>query len=118
MAGRGRKKGCVSTPETLSLRRELKGLGVDARGCVRQGRKTLDIMIKGARLIIEVDGQHHLFNSGQLRMDIRRSNASEAQGFDTIRVPNDMVKKDARGLAKSISKVVTSRKRKIGKKRS
>ena len=73
------------------------------------GYKHVDISIEWARVNIEVDGKHHLFNPKQLEADYERDSGSEEDGIRTIRVPNSLIEENVNGLADSIAKVVRKR---------
>ena len=73
------------------------------------GHKSVDISIPWAELDIEIDGKHHVYNPNQLYTDIERAHYSKEDGFDTIRIPNQMIKENVNGVADSIAKVARRR---------
>ena len=87
------------------LKTYLQKLGVKVEEEVSDGHKHVDLSIDAAKLDIEVDGIHHLTDSQQLIKDIKRSNYSREDGYETIRIHNIDLKHDAGGIAKAIAEV-------------
>lgn len=85
------------------LKKYLQKLGVAVQEEVSDGYKHIDLSIDRAKLDIEVDGVHHLTDSQQVLTDIKRSQHSREDGYETIRVHNTDLKHDARGIASAIA---------------
>ena len=73
------------------------------------GHKTIDIAILPARLFIEVDGLHHFTTAKQIESDFHRDHFSDGDDFDTLRIPNTVVKYHLDEVVQAIVEVVTNR---------
>jgi very-short-patch-repair endonuclease len=61
------------------------------------------------KLNVEINGGQHLINPKQLDADIKRDSYSREKGWDTIRIPNDNIRKNLNKVADSIADVVRKR---------
>jgi len=82
----------TATKESVSLYFALKKLDVPALIEVHDGYKTVDISVPDAKVHIEVDGKHHALNSQQALQDLKRTFYSLKDGYNTLRIPNTLVK--------------------------
>lgn len=98
-----------ATPEAKLLHKALLRRGIKCELEADDGYKSVDISIDWAKLDIEIDGKHHIYNSKQLYTDIKRSNYSKEDGYDTIRITNAMIRENVNGIADSIAKVARRR---------
>jgi very-short-patch-repair endonuclease len=62
----------------------------------------LDIYITKAKLCIEVDGNHHKFNTIQRKRDEYRDKILQTIGIETIRFSNDDIKTDYKSIINTI----------------
>ncbi len=74
------------------------------------GHKHVDMHIPSAKLYIEVDGIQHFTNSNQIASDFLRDHYSDASGYDTFRIPTQIVRDQMDTIVKAILKIVTERK--------
>lgn len=81
-----------ATDEAIDLYFALKKRGVPAQLEKNDGFKTIDIAVTDAKVYIEVDGQHHNFNSKQAMSDLKRTYYSFKNGYLTLRIPNSLAK--------------------------
>ena len=98
-----------STPHARMLHNELTRLGIKNTLEAEDGYKSVDISIEWAGINIEVDGAHHVFNSKQMYKDLMRDSWSYENGIKTLRLRNDDIEKDVRGIAETIAKVARRR---------
>lgn len=85
-----------STPEAERLYVALKKKGIPVTLEKWDGYKHIDLAISKAKLNIEVDGAHHNFKSEQALSDLKRTAHSLNKGYETIRIPNSLIKDDIR----------------------
>ncbi len=71
--------------------------------------KHIDICISSAKLYIEVDGMQHFTNPDQMARDFIRDHYSDDNGFNTLRIPNQIVKDRLGEVIHAIKKVVAER---------
>jgi very-short-patch-repair endonuclease len=96
------------TPEAKSLYYALKKRGIRSELEKWDGFKHIDIAITSAKLNIEVDGkQHH--SHRQSLADLKRTFHSSKKGYETIRIPNTLVRKDVKEAAEYIAELVRTR---------
>jgi hypothetical protein len=81
-----------STYETISLYFALKERNVPALLEKFDGHKTIDIAVPHAKVNIEVDGGHHIYDDRQALADLKRTFYSFQKGYLTLRIPNSLVK--------------------------
>ena len=65
----------------------------------------VDFYCHGARLIIELDGSQH-YEEGGLLKDKIRTEKIESRNFTVIRIPNNEINKNFRGVCEFIDEVV------------
>lgn len=97
------------TPQAQKLYTALRKRGIRCKVEEYDGFKHVDISIGWAKLNIEIDGRHHIFNPKQLYSDIERDSYSQEEDISTIRIPNDDIDKDVNQVADSIAKVARRR---------
>lgn len=73
------------------------------------GHKHVDIAILSAKIFIEVDGIHHLTDPEQIIRDFKRDHFSDGDDFDTIHIPNELLKTHLEQIANAIAEVVKKR---------
>jgi very-short-patch-repair endonuclease len=102
-------KNISATEETKDLYNALKKRGIISILEYWDGAKHVDICIKKARLFIEVDGLQHAINPKQIITDLKRDHYSCEDGFSTMRIPNEIIKKHLDSLADAIAEVAKKR---------
>ena len=65
------------------------------------GKYIVDFYCAKAKLIIELDGSQHYEDSG-IEKDIERTKFLEQYGFNIIRIPNNEIKQNFRGVCEHI----------------
>lgn len=98
-----------ATNEARALYKALKERGIK---CVLEywdRYKHTDICIPEARIFIEVDGISHCTSARQIKTDFKRDHYSDNTGYDTIRIPNELLMDNLNKIADAITKVVKSR---------
>ncbi len=73
------------------------------------GHKTIDIAILPARIFIEIDGLHHFTTAKQIESDFHRDHFSDGDDFDTMRIPNTVIKHHLDEVVNAIVEVVNNR---------
>lgn len=103
------KRRWIGTKEERALARALASLGVRVRTGVPDGYKTIDISMPDARIDIEVDGMHHFTDSRQIIADLDRGHYSHRDGYDTMHIPNEMVRHHCAAIARALAIVAQER---------
>lgn len=83
-----------ATNESISVYFALKKRNVPAQLEKSDGFKTIDIAVPHAKVNIEVDGGHHIYNVKQAMSDLKRTLHSYKKGYSTLRIPNSLAKHD------------------------
>jgi len=82
---------------------------LDIKTQVKDGYKTIDISIPWAKLDIEVDGKQHYIDGEQMISDLKRSYWSSRSGYQTLHIPNELIKTNCIEIAKAIKKLAYNR---------
>ena len=85
-----------ATNESNRLFVPLTQLGWKVKSESYDGYKHVDLSIPAAKVDIEVDGQHHNYNSKQALADVKRTLHSYIDGYITLRIPNSLVNDQVR----------------------
>jgi very-short-patch-repair endonuclease len=93
----------------IKLMDALKKLGVHFIPEANDGHKHIDIRIPNAKLDVEVDGIQHLINPDQIITDIKRTDYSRVDGYETMRVHNTDLKEETGAIASAIAEVAAMR---------
>lgn len=99
-----------ATPEAKALYKELKSKGIRCSLEYWDGHKHIDICIPDAKIFIEIEGISHYTNAKQIKADFNRDHYSDHDGYDTMRIPNELLINNLDKIANAISTVVKSRK--------
>lgn len=91
------------TKEAQSLKEALEKLGVLVYAEVNDGYKHIDLTIPKAKLNIEVDGIQHLTNPHQIITDLKRGYYSHRNGYDTMHIPNEMIRLHLEDISKALA---------------
>lgn len=83
----------------------LKGLPVMVHRQKVFGNYIADFYIAEAKLVIELDGSQHFEESGQEK-DAQRDAYLESLGLTVLRIPNNAVTENFRGVCEKISQVL------------
>ena len=86
------RKHNIPTKETTALKKALEARGVRVYVELNDGFKTIDLAVPKAKLNIEVDGIQHLTDPKQIIADLSRGYYSHKNGYNTMHIPNEMVK--------------------------
>ena len=95
------------TEKTIILNNALKAVGIETVLEHFDGHKHVDIYIPKGKIYIEIDGAHHYTNAIQMVTDFARDHHSDDDGFHTLRIPNEVVDKQAIKIARAIKKIVS-----------
>jgi len=94
------------TKETADLADEFKKRGVKVYVELNDGFKHVDLAILKSKLNVEVDGVQHLDDPNQIITDFKRDYYSHLDGFYTLRIHNEDLKKHLNSIAKAIEEIV------------
>ncbi len=103
----------VSTKEALALKNALEKRGIRVYKELDDGYKTIDLAIPKAKLNIEVDGIHHLTNPSQIVADLSRGYYSHKNGYDTMHIPNEMVRTHLEEISEALAEASRIREKTI-----
>lgn len=81
-----------------------RGLPVIQGYC--DGYKTVDLAILEVKLYIEVDGMQHYDDAKQIIKDFWRDHYSDKNGFNTLRLTNQIIDNRLIDVAEALEKVV------------
>ena len=80
---------------------------------LHDGFKTVDLAIPRAKINVEVDGIQHLTDPKQILADLGRGYYSHKNGYDTMHIPNEMVRTHLDEIAEALAEASKMRERKI-----
>jgi very-short-patch-repair endonuclease len=106
-------KSTVPTKEALLLKKALEEQGVQVYKELDDGHKTIDLAIPKAKLNVEVDGIQHLTNPDQIVADLSRGYYSHKNGYDTMHIPNEMVRRHLKEISTALAEASKIRERRI-----
>ena len=107
------KHGPMPTKEAAALKEALEAEGVRVYQELDDGYKTIDLAIPRAKLNVEVDGIQHLTDPKQILADLGRGFYSHKNGFDTMHIPNELIRTHLQEIAKALAEAARVRERKI-----
>lgn len=107
------KKYRAPTKEAADLKNEIEKHGVRVLVELHDGHKHIDLTIPKAKLNVEVDGIQHLINPDQIVADLSRGYYSHKNGFDTMHIPNEMVRLHLNEISQALAEASKIRERKI-----
>ena len=102
-----------TTKETKLLYLALKKRNLPIEIEKNDGRKTIDLAIPSQKVNIEVDGQHHNYDSKQALSDLMRTYYSFNKGYHTFRIPNSLIKDNLNLAADFIVEIILTSKKNI-----
>jgi very-short-patch-repair endonuclease len=103
----------VPTKEALALKEALEEQGIRVYKELHDGFKTIDLAIPKARLNVEVDGIQHLTNPEQIVTDLSRGYYSHKNGYDTIHIPNEMIRLHLKEISTALAEASRIREKRI-----
>ena len=101
------------TKEANDLIDALKRQGIQVYRELYDGHKHIDIAIPNAKINVEVDGIHHLTNPKQILADLNRGYYSHKNGYQTIHIPNEMIRMYLKEILEALAEASKIRERKI-----
>lgn len=107
------KKYRTPTKEAVDLKNAIEKQGVRVLVELHDGHKHIDLTIPKAKLNIEVDGIQHLTNPNQIVADLSRGYYSHKNGFDTMHIPNEMIRLHLDEISEALAEASRIRERKI-----
>ncbi len=107
------KKYRTPTKEASDLKDKLEEQGVRVLVELHDGHKHIDLTIPKAKLNIEVDGIQHLTNPQQIVSDLSRGYYSHKNGFDTMHIPNEMIRLHLNEISSALAEASKIREQKI-----
>lgn len=103
----------VPTAEAESLKSALEERGVQVYVELHDGFKTIDLALPRAKINVEVDGIQHLTDPKQILADLGRGYYSHKNGYDTMHIQNEMVRRHLDEIADALAEASKTRERKI-----
>lgn len=103
----------IPTKEALDLKMALEEKGVRVYKELHDGFKHIDLAIPKAKLNIEIDGIQHLTNPNQIIADLNRGYYSHKNGYDTMHIPNEMIRLHLNKISEALAEASKIRERKI-----
>lgn len=97
------------TEQVKRLHDMLRDKGVNSICEYSDGHKHVDLAILDAQIYIEVDGLYHYTNPDQIERDFKRTRHSDDDNFDTIHIPNIIIKDHCLEFANAIKDLVNKR---------
>lgn len=100
------------TKEASALKKALEQRGVRVYAELRDGYKTIDLALPKAKINVEVDGIQHLTNPHQILTDLARGYYSHKNGYDTMHIPNEMIRLHLAEISDALAEASKIRERK------
>lgn len=101
------------TKEAAELKQELVKREVKVYVELNDGYKHVDLALPDAKLNVEVDGIQHLTNPNQIVKDLARGYYSNKLGYDTMHIPNEMIRLHLGEIADALAEASKIRKQKL-----
>ncbi len=90
---------------------EIRGVGVLSE--LYDGYKHIDLAIPRAKINIEIDGIQHLINPYQIVADLSRGYYSNQLGYNTMHIPNEMIRLHLPEIADALAEASKIREQRI-----
>lgn len=103
----------VPTPEARALKEALEKLDVKVYEELDTGHMHIDLAIPKAKINVEVDGIQHLTNPHQILADLNRGYYSNKKGYNTMHIPNEMIRKHLEEISTALAEASKIREQKI-----
>ena len=107
------KKYRSPSKEAADLKRALEKKGVRVLAELDDGHKHIDLAIPKAKINVEVDGIQHLTNPDQIIADLSRGYYSHKNGYDTMHIPNEMIRLHIEEISSALAEASRKRERKL-----
>lgn len=107
------KKYRIPTKDADDLKKALEAEGVRVLVELHDGYKHIDLAIPKAKINLEIDGIQHLTNPHQILSDLHRGYYSHKNGFNTMHIPNEMIRLHLPEIAKALAEAAKIRERKL-----
>lgn len=107
------KKFRTPTREATNLKEALEKLGVKVLVELDDGHKHIDLALPKAKINIEVDGIQHLTNPTQILADLNRGYYSHKNGYDTMHIPNEMIRMHLKEISEALAEASNIREKKL-----
>ena len=107
------KKHNVPTQEARDLQEALKQKGVLVYVELYDGHKHIDLAIPRAKINVEIDGIKHLTDPNQILADLSRGYYSHKKGYDTMHIPNEMIRSHLKEISEALAEASKIREKKI-----
>ncbi len=107
------KKYLKPSKEADDLKNALERKGVRVLVELNDGYKHIDLAIPKAKINIEVDGIQHLTDPKQIVADLSRGYYSHKSGFDTMHIPNLMIRSHLDEISTALADASKIRENKI-----
>ncbi|MDD4989591.1 MAG: DUF559 domain-containing protein [Candidatus Pacebacteria bacterium] len=101
------------TKEAGDLKTALEEKGVRVLVELHDGHKHVDLAIPRAKINVEVDGIQHLTNPAQIVADLSRGYYSHKNGYDTMHIPNEMIRLHLGDISNALAEASKIRERKL-----
>jgi very-short-patch-repair endonuclease len=101
------------TKEAGDLKEALEKQGVRVLVELHDGYKHIDLAIPKAKINVEVDGIQHLTNPHQILADLNRGYYSNKNGFNTMHIPNEMIRLHLKEISEALAEAAKIREKKI-----
>ncbi len=106
-------KSNVPTKEALALKDALEDKGITVYKELHDGFKTIDLTLPKAKINIEVDGIQHLTNPKQILADLERGYYSHKNGYDTMHIPNEMIRLHLPEISEALAEAAKIRQKRL-----
>lgn len=106
-------KSTIPSKEALDLKKALEEKGIRVYKELDDGYKHIDLTIPKAKINIEIDGIQHLINPHQILSDLSRGYYSHKNGYDTMHIPNEMIRKHLKEISEALAEASKIRESKI-----
>jgi very-short-patch-repair endonuclease len=101
------------TREALLLKDALEDKGITVYKELHDGFKTIDLALPKAKINIEVDGIQHLTNPKQILADLERGYYSHKNGYDTMHIPNEMIRLHLPEISTALAEAAKTRQKRL-----
>ncbi len=83
--------------------------GIEVVPQAHDGYKHVDIKLPEGKMYVEIDGMQHLINPHQIVADLDRGHFSHKDGYDTMHIPNEMVRRHLGEITLGLAQAVKMR---------
>ena len=107
------KKYGSPSKEAADLKAALEKKGIRVLAELNDGHKHIDLAIPKAKINVEVDGIQHLTNPDQIIADLSRGYYSHKNGYDTMHIPNEMIRLHLDQISSALAEASKKREQKL-----